>query len=58
MRLEGIQAGDIVEVDGLGRRLHALVTSNASGGLSIPVLFLPFELGAGSRAGGAVALGR
>ena len=31
--LEGIQIGDIVEVDRLGRRFHALVTGNASGGL-------------------------
>jgi hypothetical protein len=28
MRLEGIQIGDIVEVDRLGRRFHALVTGN------------------------------
>jgi hypothetical protein len=34
MRLEGIQAGDIVEVDRLGRRFHALVTDNAPGGLA------------------------
>ena len=32
MRLEGIQVGDIVEVNRLGRRFHALVTANASGG--------------------------
>jgi hypothetical protein len=38
MRLEGIQNGDIVEVDRLGRRFHALVTGNASGGLSIQSL--------------------
>ena len=38
MRLEGIQNGDIVEVDQLGRRFHALVTGNASGGLSIQPL--------------------
>src|SRR5438270_8528618 len=38
MRLEGIQIGDIVEVDRLGRRFHALVTGNASGGLSIQPL--------------------
>lgn len=38
MRLEGIQAGDIVEVDRLGRRFHALVIGNASGGLSIQPL--------------------
>lgn len=35
MRLEGIQAGDIVEVDRLGRRFHALVIGSASGGLTI-----------------------
>ena len=38
MRLEGIQIGDIVEVDRLGRRFHGLVTGNASGGLSIQPL--------------------
>jgi hypothetical protein len=38
MRLEGIQIVDIVEVDRLGRRFHALVTGNASGGLSIQPL--------------------
>ena len=38
MRLEGIQAGDIVEVDRLGRRFHALVIGGASGGLSIQPL--------------------
>ncbi len=38
MRLEGIQIGDIVEVDRLGRRFHALVTSSDSGGLSIQPL--------------------
>lgn len=34
MRLEGIEAGDIVEVDRLGRRFHAIVTggSGAAGG--------------------------
>ncbi len=35
MRLEGIDAGDIVEVDRLGRRFHALVTGEAPGGLAI-----------------------
>ena len=35
MRLEGIDAGDIVEVDRLGRRFHALVTGDAPGGLAI-----------------------
>lgn len=38
MRLEGIQVGDIVEVDRLGRRFHALVNGNSSGGLSIQPL--------------------
>ena len=38
MRLEGIQIGDIVEVDRLGRRFHALVTGSASGGLSVQPL--------------------
>ena len=38
MRLEGIQIGDIVEVDRLGRRFHALVTGAASGMLSIQPL--------------------
>jgi hypothetical protein len=35
MRLEGIRTGDIVEVDRLGRRFHALVTGNSQGGLSL-----------------------
>jgi hypothetical protein len=35
MRLEGIETGDIVEVDRLGRRFYALVSGNAPGGLSI-----------------------
>lgn len=39
MRLEGINAGDIVEVDRLGRRFHALVSvTGAAGGLSIQPL--------------------
>ena len=38
MRLEGIETGDIVEVDRLGRRFHALVSGNAPGGLSIQPL--------------------
>ena len=38
MRLEGIQSGDIVEVNRLGRRFHALVTANASGGLAFQPL--------------------
>jgi hypothetical protein len=35
MRLEGIQTGDIVEVDHNGRRFHALVTAPAPGGLAL-----------------------
>jgi hypothetical protein len=35
MRLEGIQTGDIVEVDHKGRRFHALVTGPAPGGLAL-----------------------
>jgi len=35
MRLEGIQPGDIVEVDRLGRRFHALVGESVDGGMSI-----------------------
>jgi hypothetical protein len=35
MRLEGIQAGDIVEVDHKGRRFLALVTGPAPGGLAL-----------------------
>ncbi|HEX3803016.1 MAG TPA: hypothetical protein VHV75_09270 [Solirubrobacteraceae bacterium] len=38
MRLEGIDAGDIVEIDRLGRRFHALVSGNAPGGLAIQPL--------------------
>jgi hypothetical protein len=38
MRLEGIETGDIVEVDRLGRRFHALVTGSAPGGLGIQPL--------------------
>ena len=38
MRLEGIQSGDIVEVDRLGRRFHALVNGSARGGLGIQPL--------------------
>jgi hypothetical protein len=38
MRLEGIQIGDIVEVNRLGRRFHALVAGNAPGGLSLQPL--------------------
>jgi hypothetical protein len=35
MRLEGIREGDIVEVNRLGRRFHALVGESTDGGLSI-----------------------
>jgi hypothetical protein len=35
MRLEGIQTGDIVEVDHKGRRFHALVTGSLPGGLAL-----------------------
>jgi hypothetical protein len=35
MRLEGIKAGHIVEVDRLGRRFHAIVTASAPGGLEL-----------------------
>jgi hypothetical protein len=38
LRLEGIQIGDIVEVDRLGRRFHALVTGNANACLSVQPL--------------------
>lgn len=38
MRLAGIQTGDIVEVDRLGRRFHALVTGEAPGGLAVQPL--------------------
>jgi hypothetical protein len=38
MRLEGIHAGDIVEVDRLGRRFHALVTGSAPAGLAVQPL--------------------
>jgi hypothetical protein len=38
MRLEGIMAGDIVEVDRLGRRFHAIVTGQAPGGLAVQPL--------------------
>jgi hypothetical protein len=38
MRLEAIRTGDIVEVDRLGRRFHALVTGNAQGGLTVQPL--------------------
>jgi hypothetical protein len=35
VRLAGIEIGDIVEVDRLGRRFHAVVTGNSTGGLVI-----------------------
>jgi hypothetical protein len=35
MRLEGIKAGHIVEVDRLGRRFHAIVTGSGPGGLEL-----------------------
>jgi hypothetical protein len=38
VRLEGIRAGDIVEVDRLGRRFHALVGESSEGRLSIEPL--------------------
>ena len=38
MRLEGIHVGDIVEVDRLGRRFHALVGGSVEGGLAIEPL--------------------
>jgi hypothetical protein len=38
MRLEGIDTGDIVEIDRLGRRFHAIVTGSAPGGLAIQPL--------------------
>ncbi len=38
MRLAAIQTGDIVEVDRLGRRFHAVVTGDAPGGLAIQPL--------------------
>jgi hypothetical protein len=38
VRLEGIQSGDIVEVDRLGRRFHALVNGTAPAGLGIQPL--------------------
>ena len=38
VRLEGIERGDIVEIDRLGRRFHALVCGSAPGGLAIQPL--------------------
>jgi hypothetical protein len=38
VQLAGLQIGDIVEVDRFGRRFHALVTGNASSGLSLQPL--------------------
>lgn len=38
MRLEGIQTGDVVEVDRGGRRFYALVVGSAPGGLALAPL--------------------
>jgi hypothetical protein len=38
MRLEGIESGDIVEIDRMVRRFHALVSGAAPGGLAIQPL--------------------
>jgi hypothetical protein len=38
MRLEGIEVGDIVEIDRLGRRFHAIVLGGAPGGLAVQPL--------------------
>jgi hypothetical protein len=38
VRIEGIRPGDIVEVNRVGRRFHAMVTGSAEGGLSIEPL--------------------
>jgi hypothetical protein len=38
MRVQGIQTGDIVEVDRGGRRFHAWVTGPAPGGLALAPL--------------------
>lgn len=38
MRLEGIQTGDVVEVDRGGRRFHALVVGPSAGGLALAPL--------------------
>lgn len=38
VRIEGIQSGDIVEVDNKGRRFHAIVTGSAPGGLAVQPL--------------------
>jgi hypothetical protein len=35
VRIEGIQTGDVVEVDQNGRRFHAIVTGPAPGGLAL-----------------------
>jgi hypothetical protein len=35
MRIEGIQTGDVVEVDHNGRRFYAIVTGPAPGGLAL-----------------------
>jgi hypothetical protein len=38
MRLEGIQTGDIVQVDHQGRRFYATVTGPVAGGLALQPL--------------------
>lgn len=38
MRLTGVRAGDIVQVDRLGRVFHAIVTGTAPGGLQLSPL--------------------
>ena len=38
MRIEGIQTGDIVEVDRNGRHFHAIVTGPSPGGLALQPL--------------------
>jgi hypothetical protein len=35
MRIEGIQTGDVVEVDHNGRRFYAIVTGSVPGGLAL-----------------------
>jgi hypothetical protein len=35
MRIEGIDTGDVVEVDHNGRRFYALVTGSTPGGLAV-----------------------
>lgn len=38
MRIEGIQTGDVVEVDHNGRRFYAIVNGSAPGGLAVTPL--------------------